>query len=276
MAIRENLEKLSPKWLHGDVGVRLIYVIGLHVDRLVEKALQGSIAHQPGLGTPTGLPALGAARLMPKGATELDDEYAQRLRFSWDAWGFAGSNRGILATVLSALLDARPDAIAVSQTPDGLSAVWDEYLSGDDFTDDSLAGAPSHVVDLDWNWDSEVVGAWWRVFVVIYSVAPNAVWTAPATWGSGGHWGDGRAWGCNESNAIGTAINATLKNWRAGHAWLEWWIVSFDADLFRSSNRPDGTWRNWGKVEIVNGSRTYVAARNPNASYANGPGLEYP
>lgn len=252
MAIRENLQQISPRWLQSDIGVRVVYVIGLGVDRLVEKMFQAQIAHQPGLGTPTALPALGAARLMPRGATELDDEYAKRLRYSWDAWGFAGSNRGILSTVLSAILDLRPDGLAVSQTPDGSAAVWDEYLSGDDFNDVTLAGAPSHYVGLDWNWDGEVIGAWWQVFVVLYSIAPNNPWTAPAKWGSGGKWGDGRAWGCNESTALGTAINATLKNWRGGHAWLAWWIVSFDADLFRPNNRPDGTWKNWGKVDIVN------------------------
>jgi hypothetical protein len=274
MAIRENLQDLSPPWLQDDVGVRVVYVIGLHIDRLLEKMFQAQIAHQPGLGTPTALPALGAARLMPRGGTEEDAEYAARLRLSWDAWGFAGLNRGVLATVLGTLLDLRPDALTVSQTPDGTMAVWDEYLSGDDFTNDTLAGAPSHFVGLDWNWSSDA--GWWRVFVVIYSVAPNANWTAPLDWGSGGTWGDGRAWGCQQSNAQGSAINAALKNWRGAHAWLEWWIVSFDADLFRPNNRPDGTWQNWGKVEIVNGARTYVPARNANASYASGPGLEYP
>jgi hypothetical protein len=275
MAIRENLQELSPEWLQNEVGVRVVYVIGLHVDRLVEKMFEAQIAHMPGLGTPTALPALGAARLIPQGATETDAEYAGRLRYSWDAWGFAGSDRGVLATVLGVLLDLRPDALAVSQTPDGSTAVWNEYLSGDEFNDVTLAGAPAHVVDLDWDWDG-IVGVWWRVFVVIYSVAPNAPWTAPLTWGSGGLWGSGMAWGCQESNELGSAINAALKNWRGGHAWLEWWIVSFDADLFRPSNRPDGTWKNWGKVEIVSGSRTYVRARGLNASYASGPGLEYP
>jgi hypothetical protein len=271
MAIRENLQSISSRWLQNEVGVRVVYVIGLACDRLVEKMFQAQIAHMAGLGTPTALPALGAARMMPRGVTETDDEYAKRLRFSWDAWGYAGSNRGVLSQVLGAVLDYRPDALAVSQTPDGSSAVWDEYLSGDDFTN----VAPSHFVGFDWNWDSEV-HPWWRVFVVLYSVAPNNPWSAPAKWGSGGKWGDGRAWGCNESNALGTAINAAMKNWRGAHAWLEWWIVSFDANLFRPSNRPDGTWGKWGKVAIVNGSRTYVSSRNASASYANGPGLEWP
>lgn len=270
MAIRENLEQISPAWLEGDVGVRIVYIIGLHIDRLVEKMFQAQIAHMPGLGTPTALPALGQARLMPQGITEANSEYASRLRYSWDAWGFGGGDRGVLSTTLGALLDLRPDALVVSCTPDGSSAVWNEYLSGDNFTDGTLAGAPSHFVGLDWNWDG--VYQWWRCFLVIYSVAPNANWTAPLKWGSGGTWGDGRAWGCQESNALGSAINASLKNWRGGHAWFQWWIVSFDADLFRPNNRPSGEYGRWSK--IVAGQ--YVPARNTSASYASGPGLQYP
>ena len=266
MAIRENLEQLSPPWLQGDVGVRLIYVIGLHVDRLVEKMFQAQIAHQPGLGTPTALPALGQARLMPRGSTETDTEYAKRLRGSWDAWGYAGSNRGVLSTTLGSLLDLRPDALIVSRTPDNSAAVWDSYFSGDDFVND----APSHYVGLDWNWDGAT--NWWRCFLVIYSVSPNASWTPDGTWGSGGYWGDGGAWGCNETNQLASAINASLKNWRAAHGWFQWWIVSFDADMFRPNNRPDGNWGRWSKV--VNGQ--YVPSRNANALYASGPGLEYP
>lgn len=215
-AIRESLEELSPPWLRGDVGVRLIYDIGLQCDRLCEKAFQGAMARLPGLGTPTALPALGAARLIPRGPSETDTEYPNRLRKSWDSWGFAGSNRGVLSIALGCLLDNRPDALAVSQDPSGTMAVWDEYLSGDNFDDPSLVGAPSHFVGLDWDWDADVVGAWWRIFIVVFSVSPNANWTAPLKWGSGGTWGDGRAWGCQESNAQGTTVNAALKNWRAG------------------------------------------------------------
>lgn len=275
MAVREDLEAISPAWLRNFVGVRVIYTIGLHVDRLIEKMLQGQIAHLPGQGTPTALPALGQQRLIPQGISEPNADYANRLRKSWDSWGFAGSERGVLSIVLGTLLSNRPDALAVAQTPDGTSAVWDEYLSGDDFDDPSLAGAPSHFVGLDWNWDSNS-HPWWRVFVVVFSVAPNANWTAPLDWGSGGTWGDGRAWGCQESSAQGQTVNAALKNWRAGQAWLQWWIVSFDPDMFRPGSRPDGTWKNWGKVAVVNGSRTYVSSRNANASYASGPGVRYP
>lgn len=275
MAIRENLQDISPAWLQGDVGVRLVYVIGLHVDRLCEKMFQAQIAHQPGLGTPTALPALGQAALLPRGATETDDEYAIRLRTKWDAWGFAGSNRGVLSAILGALLDLRPDALVVSQTLFFGEAVWDEYLSGDLFTDDTLTGAPSHYFGLDWNWDGDP-SIWWRAFPVVYSVSPNNPWTQAPVWGSGLTWGNGFAWGCSQSNALGSAINAALKNWRGAHCWIEWWIVSFDANLFRPNNRPDGTWKNWGKVAIVNGARTYIASRNSSASYASGPGLTYP
>lgn len=276
MAIREDLEELSPAWLRNFVGVRIIYDIGLHCDRLVEKMLQGQIAHLPGQGTPTALPALGAQRFIPVGPTEPNASYVDRLRKSWDSWGFAGSERGVLSIFLGCLLDKRPDALSVSQTPDGTMAVWDEYLSGDDFDDPTLAGAPSHFVGLDWNWNANAVGLWWQTFIVVYSVSPNANWTTPLKWGSGGTWGDGRAWGCQESPSQGQTVNSALKNWRAGQAWIQWWIVSFDADMFRPSSRPDGTWKNWGKVEVISGVRKYVKARNDNASYASGPGVRYP
>lgn len=274
MAIREKVEAMSPRWLRNFVAVRVMYVIGLHVDRLLEKMFQAQIAHQPGMGTNTALPALGQARLIPRGATETDTSYAGRLRTSWDDWGFAGANRGVLLTTLGALLALMPDALTVSVTPDGTMGVWDSFFSGDPFTDTTLTGAPSHFVGLDWNWDG--TKTWWRVFLVIYSVAPNAVWTSPPAWGSGLSWGNGFAWGCSQTNAVGTAINASLKNWRAGHGWMQWWIVSFDANLFRPNNRPDGTWGNWGKVAIVNGARTYVSSRNQSASYTSGPGVTYP
>lgn len=273
-SFRDQVYQLSPRWLRGFFGGRVMYTFGLSLDMLADKMEQGQKLHIPTYGDPSALPYLGADRLITRGIVEDSVSYAGRLKLSWDDWGFAGAPRADLRETNSYWLPLKPECLTVSD-----EGLWNDYLAGDDTTQ-----PPAHyrVQPSNWDWDSLNLGGgahWWRCFLIFYSISPNDFTHPEDVWGIG-LWGDPNgSWGLDVPPGVFTGLRAILAQWQGEHAWFEWIIISFDASLYRPSGaigveNPDGRWGRWSKI-VPNGAtgiKEYVASRNANSRYANGPG----
>lgn len=214
---RDRIRTISPGFLQEGVGEREMYALGVELDAVMERRVQGIAARLPlirnllsGVITPgraDALAVIGLDRIITRGLTESDLSYAIRLQRALDTWRLAGSARAELGQVLGYLLEFTPrirsittryaadpavvawrlsqglSGGAASYPPARVSSQWDTYEQGAD-TD----AEPDHVFALagangDYDWDSlsQETGSWrWtNAYVVIYAVAPQA-WTGPA------------------------------------------------------------------------------------------------
>lgn len=92
----------APPWLLDENGEDWLTASGDAKDALVERAKAGVKARFPLLAPPDALTAIGNERGLPRGPTDTDSSYAQRLVGAWDTWKWAGTPTG----VLNALWDA--------------------------------------------------------------------------------------------------------------------------------------------------------------------------
>lgn len=267
---------VAPPWLSttsaadNSVGGRLMYVIGLGVDVLIEKAQEASAAHMPGTGTDTALPELSLDRLISQGPSETAAAFALRLAGWLDAWWIAGSPRSAMQQLRGYFSPFAPLVRTVDRTSN-----WFSFTA----SEDPATGSPSmrHGA-ANWIWDTIPSLAqpdhdygWWNIWVIIQSVSPQAWCSKAPAWGSGTKWGkaNNMSWGFAQPSGLFQGIRERL--WKPAHAWCRWIIVSFDATLFDPAQasggvNPDGTWGDWGKVV----SGTFVASRNASARYIDG------
>jgi len=130
-----------------------------------------------------------------------------------------------------------------------------------------------------WLWDNEgdphPVGltAWWRWWLVCFAVGGNAFTTAGDNWGAGVLWGNTtESWGLACTTTYISGLRAIVEQWKPGHSWCRWIIISFDATLFDPSqtaddvHNPNNDFGHWGKIS----GNSYVPARFANARYCDG------
>lgn len=192
----------APGWLAQGTGERMLYAFGLMVDARMERLTQGMLAHMPrssisrSQAPHDALLVMASDRLITPGITENDASLAAREQRTFDDWQLAGLPRGVMASVLGALLSYTPEIRTVSTTfdpagfqPARISSTWTTYAAG---ADPTLAPVPSYCLagdNGDWDWDSAspITGSYgsWSSYIIIYSVSPNA-WTQPnENWGTG-------------------------------------------------------------------------------------------
>jgi hypothetical protein len=265
--VRDLIAAISPRWLSDQttgVGAKLMYTIGLAIDAYLEKLNQGMRAHIPTYGDASALPLLAADRLLVQGPNESATSFASRLKFALDDWARAGSDRAVLRQLLGTVLPSTPQARMVSD-----SSVWNTYAASADTTQE-----PAHGGVATWNWDGLGISAggsiWWRVWPILYSVAPQAFCTDEGVWGDGDAYGDDtKSWGLGVPSGTVSGWRAVVGQWKAAHAVVPWIVVSFDGTLLDPTGvgtNPDGTWGSWAKA--VGGQ--WVAARAANARYCDG------
>lgn len=270
---------LAPPWLLGTVGAAKLGMMGSTLDLLSGPGGKLGQAGEIGMPTkcdPTALPYIGRDRIMPQGAGETTAHYRVRLQTSLIEWQqFSGNAWGVMRQCRNQLLPNMPSMRHVSNTN-----VWDMFIDGAD-----VSQPPIHANrgDLTWQWDGASgesadahpagLPAWWRFWLVIYSIAPTVWCTSLGTWGgTGKKWGDAAvSWGFNNPSAIFQSLAFATTTWKSASSWCRWMIISFDGTLFDpnitndGTHNPAGTFGRWSR--IVNGQ--YVAARYANARYAN-------
>jgi hypothetical protein len=242
-------DQVAPPFLQGPNGTAFLTAIGQSLDTLQVRSAQAAYIHMPGLGDPSGLPLIGLDRGMLQGPGETVPAFILRLRAAYDTWQRAGNDWTVLQEVLAQILPLTPPALIVSN-----SSTWSYYPAGA-----STAVPPLSFRALvpNWNWDGNVepLGSngvpWWRMWLVLFSYAPNA-WATPAP-----VLGSGRILGANPGTTsigfgnIGAAFWVTLRQiirtFKAQQAWCRWIVVCFDSAHFLQDSptaggvNPDGT-----------------------------------
>ena len=99
MSYADYEKKLAPGFLQGKNGSALTSTLGAEKDRQLDLNRQAVLADIPGQGPGDALGLIGADRGLPLAGGESEDEYAERLRTSWDGpqgHAFKGSHGGLL------------------------------------------------------------------------------------------------------------------------------------------------------------------------------------
>jgi hypothetical protein len=92
----EYQSKLSPPWLRRSLGEKIQRALGAEADDFQDRVRQGILSNLPDQGPADALVQIGADRLLPRGGSELEAAYRERLRLAWDTWPLAGSHGGLL------------------------------------------------------------------------------------------------------------------------------------------------------------------------------------
>lgn len=281
MSFRDTIRDMSPTWLQDGRNERLMYTLGLGLDFLAEKTTQAIHMFVPTTCDASGLPAIGNDALIPRGATELESRYRQRLQRRLETWQHAGTPWRGLQQMLHILLELRPAARMVSARYDTdvlpftiVDAKWNTYAAGDDA--DTAQPSRSLVDPGNWDWDSVVrcpsSATWSRKWMILESVAPNDWCHQDAgTWGDGddGVWGDAApAWDVDVQPDVFDSLWGELLLWGSAHAPVVALIVSFDATHFDPAQpagggiNPDGTYGRWSRMSGRNQVATRTAISN--------------
>lgn len=249
-SFRSSLYAISPPWLRGPVGERLMYGFGVVLDAVAEWAGQGVRARFPGLGPADALPLIGADRQIVRGFAESDASYAARLVRWLDDWRIAGSAPSVLGQLRGYFLASRPRMRTIDDSGNWVTLASDDTLSW-------VRGA-------GWNWDGLM--RWWRFWAVIYP--SNGPWQTEGTWSDGTtSWGDGGTWGTTATPDEVATLRAIVAQWKGAHALPQWVIVAFDDATFTpGASEPDGSWGPWSKY--VGGVQ--IPSRIDSARYFDG------
>lgn len=241
---RASIKRVSPPWLQGPSGYRVMYTLGFQIDFLAEWLRHGIIARMPHHTPTDGLPAIGSDRKMLRGFREGDAGYADRLAGAFPTWRLAGNARTVLSQMAAYFAPDPPKMRIVTPglMPDGVTTFAD-WWTLENGTFSFHRQSPSN-----WDWDSiagvEHRGRFW---LIIYR---NEGFT-PWYWGDGHYWGGGQSWGYEESftENFGADARRFIFQWKAAgsHAWRSGGIiVTGDQSLWDPSGTgptyPSGGW----------------------------------
>lgn len=308
--LRDSALALAPPWLSdtdpvgpqdptGGVGGRLVYLLGLMGDALIDKINQGIYARLPlgGTSAPSGgnggpdqdaLSLIGTDRVIVQGIGEKPLAYGKRLQRAFPTWQHAGQAITVMQEVLAYLQTSCKIAVVATlgQSFSGAPiAHFTSFASGADPTlppsrwtggwwwDTGYgyqfsAGQQNAYDGHPYDWHTAV----WRDWLVLWSVTPNDWADAAPAFGSGIVIGDPRySIGLSVPSSVIKTVRALVGTWKCASTWYRWIIVSLDANFADwgsgSAYYPaTGDWQRWSKV--VN--QQYVPARAPNLRYCDG------
>jgi hypothetical protein len=239
---RQAALALSPPWLNGPWGARLMYMFGIQLDGLAEYLRLGVRQRFPTVARSEALRYIGTDRKIIRGFRETDAGYAERLRKAFPTWKFAGNAQTVLRQ-LSAYFAPNPPVIryVVNGRPDGPGSEFADWWTID------AAGDITHyrASPNNWNWDDQ----WGKIrfWIIIYRIEGFTPWY----WGDGHYWGGGQSWGFEENFTDNFGVDArnVIGQWKAAgsHAWAPAGIiVTGNTALFdptgSGAGYPDGTW----------------------------------
>lgn len=163
-----------PPWLSGynTNAQKFLYAIGLALDMLLEKQLEGQAAHIPGQGDPSTIPLLAADRVLVQGPGESNAQFIYRLERAFEAWARAGSRPSVLGQLHAYFTNAFPGVAAYLPEATivggyaGIPSAWDSLNVGD-----PPGTPPAHAVRGPsdpgaWNWDG--TDHIRRAFLILY------------------------------------------------------------------------------------------------------------
>lgn len=179
ITFRDTLLKITPWWLQGFIGVRLLYVLALHIDILAEMLVQAVRRRHPGLDSFDALRVSGKDRRIRRGRLEPDAIYAERLRTFLDAHRRRGGPYALLDQ-LKAFYAAAPYAIDLV------------YRAGTAFLMTIAGVITRSTVDTSLYDAAPQKWARWYLFFHWPTTPPtDGLWGDPGTWDDGGVWDSG-------------------------------------------------------------------------------------
>jgi hypothetical protein len=199
-----------PYWLYGPQGEAWATAWGTLLDGIHDAAVQAVKCRMPLIAPADAVPVIANERNFDRVPRETIAQFRERVHNAWEAWRWAGTDKGIV------------DQLELT----GLSAVV--------------------VRNNQWVWDSNSgnVANYWARFWVVVS-APQ--WSPDDTWGSG-TWGDGGLWGFDATvtDADIKYVNKTIVKWKHAPTQCVHAIVVMDGGLW--GYPIDDTWGSgtWG------------------------------
>lgn len=224
-SLRDSMREISPPWLRGYVGERVMYSIALVCDALVDLTVGAIKMRFPLAHSDETLPLIGKDRKISRGNSETDESYAARLRGWLDVHPRRGNPIALLGQVFGHYASA----------PFAASLI---YRSGRRFDMDS-AGVVSTRSDMAWTPDAEPSqwARWWLMYDW-----PSAV-ASDGTWGDAGTWGDGMVWDSDLTVGLVDDLRMKPVEWNAAHCGGEIVLIHGDLELW---DYPDGLWSDPG------------------------------
>jgi hypothetical protein len=260
---RDAMQALSPSWLQGPVGVRLMYTMAIALDALADWYVYASAANCPSQAPPDAVPWISQDRGLSTGPQQSSASVMRQQQLWLDLWKRAGNPTGLLLAIRSYFYGIASGSPAVSLILDGDpvgtaapngGSTWYQYAAG---APDFLAGAQDPVPPSverrglgRWNWDG--TNQYFRSWLVIYAdnvtlAAPTKTWGAPNPW----NYDDGTIWGISgtlANAALAPSLQARARQWKAANAVIPNIIICFDNTWLQpdspTAKLPNGTWNN--------------------------------
>lgn len=254
--LRNSLAVIVPNWLSNrpqfQVAYKILWVVALMGDAMIETAIEGVWASWPGKGTPDATTLIGQTRGLTQGPFERLATFFARLINWLTTWYNAGSDVVLAQQIQSFLTD--PDGHTLPQV-----RIVDRYGQ---FTTVNPDGSTSTVRDVAWNWDgvtcperNDAINPWWSdIWIIVHS--PPTAWVTYASTADPGWLA---AW-ANKQQGIGHAVDPAsvdailnlVRTFKGIHCYVVAIIWNTDGTLFvpgllGNAGNPDGTWAHWGK-----------------------------
>jgi hypothetical protein len=177
---RDTIRRITPKWLQGWLGERLLYSFAVHLDLLGDATSWGLQRRFPGLNGEVeaerydSLGLIGRERRIRRGPNELNANYAARLI----PWLDHHRRRGNPYTMLEQV------GAYWSATPFRIDLV---YRSGLRFVRDVDGTITRDLVA--WNpTDPPNASKWWMFFYDYPGATTDGIWSDPGVWSDGFVW----------------------------------------------------------------------------------------
>lgn len=263
---RQMALALSPGFLRGKWGERLVSAIALQFDILCEAAEQGSGANLLDSEDfpPDALGLMGRERMIDRFPGETDAFYRSRLRFAWTIWRYAGTAIGVLDLLAGFGLKAvLREQVALAGRAPGSLGILGTPRAGLDALGHAV---PAVSAIYDWNWDGN--GDYLSRFWIVVTEHP---WQR-RSWGDGSRYdGVNELWGAHAVPDMPVrAVRRLIRKWKPAHVVCPYMIVVLSPVTLRTKN-PDGSFtetvQSWPASQ-PDGSWADPTNRNRAALYA--------
>lgn len=214
----EYWQLISPPWLRGPWGSKLIGVFGAMQDEVQAKLKQGVKSRFPNTCTIDALTRIGHDRGMPKwDSSESWTDYRARLVAAWDLWQQAGTDKGILKALSWVGFQDCSNYPTFNPKDAGYTVDHAQTVFVVTANDYDAASRPDYPC------------TWWNVFWIFADPTVNTLppdtktWdtsTGWNTWGTGlgaNNWDDAGVWDFDVPKSRVDNIRAAIRTWKPAH-----------------------------------------------------------
>jgi hypothetical protein len=229
--LRDMIIAIVPPWLQDDTGNALLRSIGMVLDALGARTVEGVKLRFPEVASPTALGYIGNDRLLERGPNQSHVGYAAQLVRAIETWQNAGGGRTILSQLRAYY--APDNGPTMRLVIDGTTTrdynIWHEIAPVTGYV------TRTEVNPADWKWGLDRRWYGWAIVDV------TGRWSIDH-WGDPGDWGDGGVWGSNITQEEAQGLNSILKKWMPAPEQGQI-ILTFSPSTFTrtSLDHPNGT-----------------------------------